>query len=114
GFTRPGQDGGGIAKFPGGKDGGKFPDNKLPGGKDGGKIAGKFPNIPGGDNRPLYPDRRPSRDRPVNLGNQISSNINVRPTWANINNNKINNIQGNWTSAIKNQPTFNNWLGNHP
>ncbi len=115
GFNVPGgKDGGKIAgKFPGDKfPGDKFPGDKFPGGKDGGKIAGKFPG--GGDNRPLYPDRRPSRDRPVNIGNEINNNINVRPTWANINNNKINNIQGNWQSAIKNQPNFNNYLNNHP
>jgi hypothetical protein len=120
GFTLPGfKDGGKIAgKFPGGKgDGGKFPggkgDGKFPGGKgDGDKIAGKFPGKKG-DDRP-FPDRRPSRDRPINIGNQINNNINVRPTWANINNNRYNNIQGNWQSAIKNRPAFNNWLGNHP
>ncbi len=72
-------------------------------------------NRPGvGGNRPLNPDRRPSRDRPVNIGNQVNNNINVRPTWANIDNNKVNNIQGSWNNAIKNQPNFNNYLGNNP
>src|SRR6185436_13887616 len=82
-------------KSPGGNfPGDRFPGGKFPSGKDGSKIAGKFP-----DNRPLNPDRRPSRDRPINIGNQINNNINVRPTWANID---------------KNQLTFNNYLNNHP
>ncbi len=121
GLGRPGQGGGGIDKFPG-KGGGKFPDNKFPGGKGDkfpggkgdGKFAGNFPNRPaGGDNRP-FPDRRPNRDRPVNIGNEINNNINNRPQWANIDNNRLNNVQGNWNSAIRNRGNFNNWLDNHP
>ena len=49
----------------------------------------------------------------MNIGNEINRNINYRPQWANIDNNRLNNIQGNWNSAIRNRPAFNNWLGNH-
>jgi hypothetical protein len=85
-----------------------------------GTIAGKFPKVDGrfpgnkADNRPFIDNRRPTRDRPVNIGNEINNNINIRPTWANIDNTRINGVQNNWQTAIKNRSTFNNYLDNHP
>jgi hypothetical protein len=96
------------------KIGGKFPDKDRP------KIGGngtqkKFPDrIPGKkDDRPIV-DRRPNRDGPINIGNEINTNINVQPQWANIDRTKINGIQNNWQGAINNRPQFNNYLANNP
>jgi hypothetical protein len=100
-------------KFPDSKIAGKFPDSKIAGKFPDSKFDGRFPGTKG-DNRPFIDNRRPSRDRPINIGNQINNNINVRPTWANIDNTRINGIQNNWQTAIKNRPTFNNYLDNHP
>jgi hypothetical protein len=72
---------------------------------------------PGGDNRPSTRPapitNRPIINRPVNVGNQVNTTINRRPSWANINNNTIHTIHNQWNNALVNRP-MNNWWRNNP
>lgn len=107
--NRPGS-GGDRPNFPG-KDGerpnfpGKGGDRPNFPGKDGDR-----PNFPGkGGDRPNLPNRpgdggnrpdRPIINRPVNPGDRINNNFNNRPSWVNINNTQINNINRSWNNTI--------------
>jgi hypothetical protein len=77
------------------------------------------PIRPGGDNRPggsyIRPiTNRPIVNSPINVGNKVNTVINSQPSWVNINNTTINNINNNWNQAIVNRPGMNNWWGNNP
>jgi len=103
GDTRPGADGGGIQR-PGIRPG----DNTRPG------AGGSGERWPGG-NRPDWANNRPIINKPINIGNQINTNINRRPTWANINNTNITNINRNWNNVVTRPGSpLNNWNGTHP
>lgn len=96
----PGKDGD-RPNFPG-KDGNRpnFP------GKD-----GERPNRPGTGNRP----DRPIINQPINPGDRINNNFNNRPSWVNINNVQINNINRSWNNTIvrPNSPMWG-WGAAHP
>lgn len=81
-----------------------FPDKNRP------NLPDKRPNIP--DRRP--PTNRPIINRPVINNPVINNNINTRPSWANINNVTINNINNQWNNTIINRPGMHNWWNTHP
>lgn len=69
--------------------------------------------LPGLDDRPGIADReRPNR--PINIGNDVNLNINNRPTWANIDNNRFNQINDRSRDAIFNNVDRGNYFNNHP
>lgn len=70
-------------------------------------------NRPGQGNRPGNRPNRPG-NRPNNIGNDINLNINNRPTWANIDNNRFNQINNRWQNNIVNRPNRGNWWNNNP
>jgi hypothetical protein len=106
--ARPGQGGGGIQD-----DRPLRPDRPL--GPDG-------PFRP--DDRPFRPDNRPGQigdnfvNRPIDIGKDFNfnTNINYRPQWANIDNNRINGINNNWQSAIAGGIAggLGGWASNYP
>ncbi|MFT3880956.1 MAG: hypothetical protein QM703_14995 [Gemmatales bacterium] len=102
--TLPGKDGD-RPTFPG-KDGNRptFPgkDGDRPGAGGGGIQRPDRPG--GGGNRP----DRPIINRPVNPGDRINNNFNNRPSWVNINNTQINNINRSWNNTIV-RPNSNMW-----
>lgn len=60
------------------------------------------------------PGGRPNIDRPSNIQRPpINNNISQRPSWSNINNNRITQINNQWNMAI-NRPVMNNWMVNNP
>jgi hypothetical protein len=73
---------------------------------------------PGGGGRPSIGDLV---NRPIEINNRPINNhphINNRPSWVNINNVTINNIQNNWQTVVT-RPTqigggIHNWSVNHP
>lgn len=70
---------------------------------------------PGTGQRPVNPPTtRPVINQPINIGNQVNTNINRRPTWVNVNNTTINNINNHWNNAITTRPAMNNWINNNP
>jgi hypothetical protein len=90
-------------------DGGLRPDNRLPTRPGQGGSGERW--RPDGDRRPgNRPDwsNRPNWDNRNNI-------INNRPSWANIDNNRINNINNNWNVGINNrQNNIHNWQNNRP
>ena len=66
-----------------------------------------LPARPGDIARPGQPDRpqRPDLNRPNNIYN--------KPSWVNINNNQINNINTNIGNIVNNKG-MGNWINNHP
>lgn len=72
-------------------------------------IGGGDRPITGGGNRPNLPNRPERPNRPG--GGDL--NINNRPGWVNIDNDKINNIHNNWNVAVT-RPGFDNWPNRHP
>ena len=75
-----------------------------------------------GNNRPSLGDRpgfghgnRP--DRPINIGNNVNLNINNRPSWVNIDNDRINKINNNWQNAFNRRGDnygYQNWRDRYP
>ena len=57
---------------------------------------------------------REINNRPVNIGNDINVNINNQPTWANIDNNRVNQINDRSRNAIVNNGDRGNYINNHP
>jgi len=131
GVTRPGT--GGPTKLPGtnrpgagvdigmDRQPGRTPPIVAPPNTGGGanKLPNTRPNLPGtrpGQDIPNIrpPTNRPIVNRPINTGNQINNNINHRPTWVNINNTQITNINNTWNNTIVNRPQMHNWMNNNP
>ncbi len=79
------------------------------------------PNGPNLSNRPQLPNGltpgmqgRPNlNNRPINMGNISVGNtvINNRPSWANIDNNRVNAINNRWSNQIGG---LHNWSSNYP
>jgi hypothetical protein len=63
-------------------------------------------------------DRPVKPSRPINIGNQVNVGINKRPSWVNIDNNRINAIDKSWQSAINARPGggygMRDWQNRHP
>lgn len=68
------------------------------------------------DNRPIVrpPTNRPIINDNINIVNRPNTIINTRPSWSNINNVTINNINNHWNQTIVNRPTMHNYWNNHP
>ncbi len=81
------------------RPGGAFPNRPDIGGRPDG---GRFPNRPGGGNDRIHIGNN-------NIGNNTV--INRRPTWVNINNNTINNINNRWQGQING---MRNWGQRYP
>ena len=77
-----------------------------PGAGGGGNVAPPIANRPNID--------RPNVDRPINIQRPPMNNLIAnRPSWSNIGNNRITQINNNWNTAI-NRPVMNNWVVNNP
>lgn len=77
----------------------------------GGGSGERWPN----NKRPDWANNRPIINKPINIGNQINTNINRRPTWNNINNNQINVINNRWNGVVTRPGSpLNNWGVNNP
>lgn len=80
----------------------------------GNRPADRFPNRPGLNDGPRFPEIGLGNNNSINIGNiNVGNNVAIsnRPSWVNIDRNRVTGINNRWQNQIGG---MHNWQVNHP